>query len=126
MRKNALVPTDEECEYGDYLHDERREQRAEEQAELFAKPLAPDVFTLLRLFENHRGIDVPQGWDDLKQRYHGALDDPKSRESWSSARLSKALDAAEAMGLVVYRQQWEITSKGLEARKAEAVRRMRG
>lgn len=126
MRKSALVPTDEECEYGDWLHDERREQRAEEQAELFAKPLSPDTYTLLRLFENHRGIDRPQGWDDLKQHYHGALDDPASRESWSNGRLSKALDIAEAEGLVVYRKQWEITSQGLEARKAEHSRRMRG
>ena len=96
------------------------------QAELLIKPMSPDTFTLLRLFENHRGIDVPQDWFDLKQRYHGALDDPASRESWSSQRLSKALDVAEAEGLVVYRDKWEITPAGVEARKAETVRRMRG
>ena len=96
------------------------------QQELIEKPLSPDVFTLLRLFENHRGIDRPQDWFDLKQHYHGAMDDPSNRESWSSARLSKALDAAEAAGYVVYREKWEITSQGLEARKAETVRRMKG
>ena len=46
------------------------------------KALDADVFTLLRLFENYRGIDVPQDWFDLLQRYHGALDDPASRQSW--------------------------------------------
>lgn len=96
------------------------------QAELLEKPLSADTFTLLRLFENHRGIDVPQSWDDLKQHYHGALDNPKSRESWSSARLNRALDDADARGLVMYRDKWEITEKGLEARKAETLRRMRG
>ncbi|WP_421862466.1 hypothetical protein [Marinobacter adhaerens] len=113
-------------ERADYEYDRRREERAEEQAEMFSKPLDPDVFTLLRLFENYRGIDVPQDWFDLKQHYHGALDDPASRESWSSQRLNKTLDQAEAMGLVVYREKWEITSQGLESRKAETVRRMRG
>lgn len=88
-------------------------------------PLSADVFTLLRLFENHRGIDRPQDWFDLKQRYHGAMDDPASREVWSAPRLSKALDHAEADGLVVYRDKWEITQAGIEARKNETVRRMR-
>tara|TARA_R100000789_G_scaffold74369_2_gene70079 strand:- start:757 stop:1053 length:297 start_codon:yes stop_codon:yes gene_type:complete len=96
------------------------------QAELLTRPLDADVFTLLRLFENHRGIDVAQDWFDLKQHYHGAYDDPASREAWSSQRLSRALDRAEAEGLVVYRNKWEITPAGIEARKAETVRRMRG
>src|SRR5690554_7727348 len=96
------------------------------QAELLNKPLAADVFTLLRLFENHRGIDAPQDWFDLKQHYYGAYDDPGSREVWSSQRLSKAQDRAEAYGLVVYRSKWEITGAGIEARKNETVRRMRG
>lgn len=126
MRKNPLVPADDELDYGDYLCDERREERAEEQAEMFDRPLPEDTYTLLRLFENHRGIDVPQDWFDLKQHYHGALDDPKSRESWSSARLNRALDDADARGLVVYRNKWEITAAGLEARKAEYERRVRG
>lgn len=95
------------------------------QAELLNKPLAADVFTLLRLFENHRGIDVPQDWFDLKQRYHGAFDDPDSREVWSYQRLNKALDEAEEEGLIVYREKWEITRKGVEKRKNETVRRMR-
>lgn len=111
MRRNQLVPTDEE------------------QAELFVKPLAPDVFTLLRLFENYRGIDVPQSWDDLKQVYHSVYDDPRenksARSSWGSARLNKTLDSAEALGLIEYQDKWEITAKGLEVRKAETVRRMR-
>lgn len=94
------------------------------QAELITKPLEDDTFTLLRLFENHRGIDQAQDWFDLKQRYHGALDDPASRESWSSSRLSKALDVADAGGLVRYREKWEITAAGLEARKQETIRRM--
>ena len=59
-------------------------------------------------------------------RYDGALDDPASREAWSSQRLSRALDSSEAEGLVVYREKWEITPAGVEARKAETVRRMRG
>lgn len=96
------------------------------QAELLTRPLDADVFTLLRLFENYRGIDVPQDWFDLKQHYHGALDDPASREVWSSQRLSRALDRAEAEGLIEYRSKWEITSTGIEARKNETVRRMRG
>lgn len=96
------------------------------QAELLNKPLSADVFTLLRLFENHRGIDVPQDWFDLKQHYHGALDQPGSREVWSSPRLSRALEAAEDGGLIEYRNKWEITPAGIEARKAETVRRMRG
>lgn len=87
-------------------------------------PLTPDVFTLLRLFENYRGIDVPQDWFDLLQRYHGALDDPASRQSWSQARLRSTLDAAENDGLVVYRTKWEITPTGLEARRIETLRRM--
>lgn len=95
------------------------------QAELFVKPLDPDVFTLLRMFENHRGIDLPQSWDDLKQRYHGAYDDPSSRVSWSNTRLCQALDKADHAGLVVYQDKWEITDAGLEARKAETVRRMK-
>lgn len=98
------------------------------QAELIEKPLSPDVYTLLRLFENCHGIDHPQTFDDLKQHYHSVYDDPKAlpKISWSRARLSKALDAAEADGLVEYREHWEITAKGLEARKAEYERRMRG
>ena len=96
------------------------------QAELLTRPLDADVFTLMRLFENHRGIDVPQDWFDLKQRYHGAYDDPASREVWSSPRLSRALDRAEADGLVTYQGKWEITPAGIEVRVAETVRRMRG
>lgn len=113
-------------ERADYEYDRRREERAEEQAELFAKPLSPDVFTLLRLFENYRGIDRPQDWFDLKQRYHGAMDDPASRECWTATRLNRALDEAESAGLIEYEHKWEITTKGLEARKAETLRRMRG
>lgn len=113
-------------ERADYEYDRRRDERAEEQAELFAKPLTADVFTLLRLFENERGIDVPQDWYDLLQRYHGAFDEPASRSSWSPSRLRKVLDEADEAGLIVYRDKWEITAAGLQARKAETVRRMRG
>ncbi|WP_417315626.1 hypothetical protein [Cycloclasticus pugetii] len=95
------------------------------QVELLEKPISADVFTLLRLFENYRGIDVPQDWFDLRQHYHGALDDPASRETWSPQRLSKVLDEAEAEGLVEYRDKWRITPKGAETRKAETVRRMK-
>lgn len=125
MRRNPLEPNDDELEYGDYLCDERRAEKRERQAEMFSKPLAPDVFTLLRLFENYRGIDVPQDWFDLKQRYHGAIDDPSSRECWTATRLNRALDEAESAGLIEYEHKWEITTKGLEARKAETVRRMK-
>jgi hypothetical protein len=96
------------------------------QAELIDRPITADVFTLLRLFENERGIEVPQDWYDLLQRYHGAFDDPASRSSWSPSRLRSVLDDADEAGLIVYREKWEITAKGLEARKAETVRRMRG
>ena len=96
------------------------------QQELIEKPLSPDVFTLLRLFENHRVIDRPQDWYDLKQRYHGAMDDPASRECWTATRLNRALDDAESAGLIEYSDKWMITAKGLEARKAETVRRMKG
>ena len=94
------------------------------QQPIAAQAMDADVFTLLRLFENYRGIDVPQDWFDLLQRYHGALDDPASRQSWSSARLRKTLDDAEALGLVVYRSKWEITADGLSARRIETLRRM--
>lgn len=94
------------------------------QVELLEKPISADVFTLLRLFENYRGIDRPQDWFDLMQRYHGALDDPKSRESWRPQRMSRALDEAEAAGLVEYTDKWMITDAGLEARKSEMVRRV--
>lgn len=95
------------------------------QAELLEKPISADVFTLLRLFENHRGIDEPQDWFDLRQRYHGALDDPASRETWSPQRLSKVLDEAESDGLIEYKAKWMITDAGLAARKAETVRRIK-
>lgn len=121
----AISMSERSDERADYEHDLRREERAEEQAEMFAKPLSPDVFTLLRLFENYRGIDVPQNWFDLKQRYHGALDDPASRECWTATRLNRALDVAEDAGLIKYGEKWEITAKGLDARKAETVRRMK-
>lgn len=94
------------------------------QQPIAAQAMDADVFTLLRLFENYRGIDVPQDWFDLLQRYHGALDDPASRQSWSQARLRSTLDAAEKDGLVVYRTKWEITPTGLEARRIETLRRM--
>lgn len=99
------------------------------QVEMLESPLNPDVFTLLRLFENHRGIDVPQSWDDLKQVYHSVYDDSREIElgksSWSPARLNKALDAAWLLGLIEYEHKWMITAKGLEARKEETVRRMK-
>lgn len=126
MRRNALEPNDDEMEYGDYLCDERRAEKRERQAEMFNKPLAPDVFTLLRIFENWRGIDEPQSFPELLQHYHGALDDPSSRESWGKCRLSRAIDAAFDQGLIEYEHKWQITAKGAQARKAETVRRMRG
>jgi hypothetical protein len=123
----GLLPSDEELEKADYLYDQRREERADEQqAELFSKPLPADVFTLLRLFTNYRGIDEPQSYPDLHQHYHGAFDDPNSREVWGKCRLSRTIDVAFERGLITYRKKWEITDKGLAARKAETVRRMRG
>lgn len=123
----GLLPSDEELEKADFLYDQRREERAEErQAELFDKPLPPDVYTLLRLFQNHRGIDEPHTYPDLLQYYHGAFDDPNSRETWGKCRLSRAIDAAFQRGLIHYPCHWEITAKGVAARKAETLRRMRG
>ncbi|MBY5961936.1 hypothetical protein [Marinobacter nauticus] len=121
----AIFMSERSDERADYEYDRRREERAEEQAEMFTKPLSPDVFTLLRLFENYRGIDRPQDWFDLKQRYHGQLEDPASRECWTAARLNRVLDEAEDAGLIEYSDKWMITTKGLEARKAETVRRMK-
>lgn len=91
----AIFMSERSDERADYEYDRRREERAEEQAEMFTKPLSPDVFTLLRLFENYRGIDRPQDWFDLKQRYHGAMDE------------------AEGAGLIEYSDKWMITAKGL-------------
>lgn len=133
MRRNALEPNDDEMEYGDYLCDERRAEKRERQAELFSKPLAQDVFTLLQLFENDRGIDVGQNWLDLLQVYHSVYDEPdkKPRTSWRPDRLRRALEQAEALGLVgdgiaEWGKDWMLTAKGAQARKAETVRRMRG
>lgn len=103
-----------------------------EQDELIKKPLTPDVFTLLRLFENEYGVDVGQNWLDLLQHYHSDYDEPNKRPktSWRPHRLRKALDQAEAQGLIrdgkEWLKDWMITTEGLEARKAETVRRMRG
>lgn len=132
MRKNALAPTDEELEYGDYLHDERREQRAEEQAEMFEKPLEPDAYVILQLFINWRGIDIPQDFEDLCHVYHSVHTDPNKlpKTSWSRARVLRAVEQCQAAGLVIYREhhdghKYELTKQGLEARKAEYERRVR-
>lgn len=94
-----------------------------------AKPISKDVHTLLCLFENHRGIDVPQGWSDLLQRYHSVYEDPDKRPktSWRPERLRKALSEAEARGLIELQRShnWTITNRGLEARSEETVRRMK-
>lgn len=133
MRRNPLEPNEDELEYGDYLCDERRAEKRERQAEMFSKPLAQDVFTLLQLFENERGVDVGQSWLDLLQRYHSVYDEPdkKPKTSWRPDRLRKALDQAEALGLVgdgiaEWGKDWMLTAKGVQARKAETLRRMRG
>ncbi len=101
----------------------------EENLDLFEKPMEKDQFTLLRMFTNYRNIDLPQNWDDLIWRYHSAYDDPTGpKSSWSAKRLRRAIDAAEAHGLIEYQRdhKWMITDRGLEARQAETVRRMRG
>lgn len=95
------------------------------QFELLEKPISPDVYILLRLFENYRGIDRPQDWFDLLNWNHGALYEPATRETWRPQRLSRVLDEAEAAGLVEYTDKWMITDAGLEARKAEMVRRVK-
>lgn len=94
--------------------------------DLAAMPMDSDAFTVLRMLENHRGIDVPQSWEALLHRYHSAYDDMESRTSWGRSRLSNALDVAEAHGLIEYREAWRITRAGADARRAETVRRMRG
>ncbi|WP_379945102.1 hypothetical protein OZ656_06255 [Marinobacter sp. LM1] len=105
-------------------------ERSDEQAEMFAKLLPKDVYTLLRLFENYRGIDLPQGWQDLLQVYHSVFEDPDKRPktSWRPDRLRKALDKAQELGLIELQRNhhWMITPEGLKARKAETVRRMKG
>lgn len=99
------------------------------QAELIEKALAPDTFTLLRLFENYRGIDRPQTWLDLMAHYHSVYEAPDKRPktAWRPERMRKALDAAWSQKLIDHETNgWMITAKGLEARKAETLRRMRG
>jgi len=94
-----------------------------------SKPISNDAFILLRLFENHRGIDVPQSWTDLLQRYHSVYENPDKRPktSWRPERLRKALNEAEAQGLIELQRShnWTITSRGLEVRREETVRRMK-
>lgn len=94
--------------------------------DLAAMPMDSDAFTALRLFENHHGIDRPESWDGLLRRVHGAYEIPPTRTEWGKARLGKAVDKAEAAGLISYREDWVLTKAGAEARKAETVRRMRG
>lgn len=125
-------PPAEPLEHGGYLPEDLGSEKRKHQAEVFNKPLAQDVFTLLQLFENERGIDVGQSWLDLLQRYHSVYDEPdkKPRTSWRPDRLRKALDQAEALGLVCdgiaeWGKDWMLTAKGAQARKAETVRRMR-
>lgn len=133
MRRNALEPNDDEMEYGDYLCDERRAEKRERQAEMFSKPLAQDMYVLLQLFENYRGIDIRQDFTGLHHVYHSVYTNPGKlpKSSWSEARVLNAIEACEAAGLIAdvgYNPGvwWEITKAGAEARKAETLRRMRG
>jgi len=101
------------------------------QGEMIDRPISSDVFTLLRLFENERGVDVGQNFLDLLQNYHSVYDEPKKRPktSWSANRLRNALEKSEASGLIEdgkeWLKDWKISAIGLEVRKAETVRSMR-
>jgi len=101
------------------------------QEEMMDRSIESDVFTLLRLFENERGIDVGQNWLDLLQRYHSTYDEPEKRPktSWRPERLRRAIDRAKAAGFIEgagdWIKDWKVSDKGLEARKAETARRMR-
>jgi len=101
------------------------------QGEIIDRAVSSDVFTLLCLFENERGVDIGQNFLDLLQNYHSVYDEPKKRPktSWSANRLRNALDQAEASGFIEngkeWLKDWKISTRGLEVRKAETVRRMR-
>lgn len=102
------------------------------QQELLEKPLAQDMYVLLQLFENYRGIDVRQDFFGLHHVYHSAYTHPGKlpKTSWSEPRVMKAIEACEAAELIADVGEtpgvwWEITAKGRKARKAETVRRMK-
>lgn len=105
------------------------------QAALFPEDvvLTTDMYVLLQLFTNCWGVDVPEDFHGLSHVYHSVHTHPDKRpkSSWSEARVLRAIDACEEAGLIAYRNthtghKWEITAKGLEARQAETLRRMRG
>lgn len=102
------------------------------QQELFENPLTQDMYVLLQLFENYRGIDIRQDFFGLHHVYHSVYTHPGKlpKTSWSEQRVMKAIEACEAAELIADVGEnrgvwWEITAKGREARKAETVRRMK-
>lgn len=104
------------------------------QAQLFddGPALTQDMYVILQLFTNWRGIDIAQDFEGLCHVYHSVHTHPDKlpKTSWSPARVLKAVEKCEAAGLVIYPEtytghKYEITAKGLAARKAETVRRMR-
>lgn len=103
------------------------------QVELLEKPISADVFVILRTFENYRGVDVEQDIDDICHQYHSVYLEPKApKASWSGRRVISALGKAMDQGLVYQpyskilgrTHNYCLTQKGIEARRAETVRRM--
>lgn len=98
---------------------------AANQANLFTNEVAltTDMYVLLQLFTNYRGIDIPQDFFGLSHVYHSVYTHPDKRPktSWSEARVRKAIDACEEAGLIAYGNyhdghKWMITERGLKAR----------
>lgn len=101
-----------------------------QQSEMFAKPIEPDMQVILELFTNWRGVDVRKDFEDLCHVYHSVHTHPDRlpKTSWSPARVLKAVQKCEALGLVTYPEtdtghKYEITINGIEARRAEWERR---
>lgn len=101
------------------------------QSEMFDKPIEPDMFVILELFTNWRGIDVRKDFEDLCHVYHSVHTHPEKlpKTSWSPARVLRAVQKCEAAGLVIYPEtvtghKYEITNKGIEARRIERERRV--
>lgn len=100
--------------------------RTEDQLDLIPKaqaPLPSDVRLLLWLFRRHQcrhtSEDHPQWLDSLAWGYHSAYEDPDApKAQWGRRRVLRAIDQAEAAGLIVDYQgkYFLITEAGVQAR----------
>lgn len=64
--------------------------------------LPEDVYVVLLMFQNWGGgKDFPRTWQALSQKYHSVyVDEDAPKSTWSSKRLQKALEDAEARGFI--------------------------